>query len=89
MVSLFGESFEDKRDKVLGLAGLTAGIQSLRILAERGLASAEDIQVSVDGISAVLSQLPSGAIAPAELERLDAILGAMVEAARKNFRGNA
>ena len=88
MVSIFGESVDDKRDKILGLAGLTAGIQSLRILAERGLASADDIELSVDGIKSVLAQLPSGSLEAVQLERLDAILDAMVEVSRGNFRGN-
>ncbi len=89
MVSLFGESADDKRDRTLGLAGLTAGIHSLRIIAERGLASAADIQLSVDGIKAVLAQLPAGSIDQAQLERLDGMLDAMVEIARRKFGGPA
>ena len=58
MVKLFGESPEDFRDFRVGLAGLTASIHSLRILAEKGIADAADIEVAQKGIMDVLGQIP-------------------------------
>ncbi|WP_324828271.1 hypothetical protein [Qipengyuania zhejiangensis] len=58
-MSLFGESPTDQRDFRMGLAGMLAGIHSLRILAERGIASPEDIRISQQGIVDVLAQIPT------------------------------
>jgi len=76
------ESSDDQRDKTLGLAGLLAGIHSLRILAERGLAQPHDIQVAVDGIKAVLTQIPAGSMDAGQLGSLEALIDNLVTAAR-------
>ena len=80
MVSLF-ESADDKRDKVLALAGLLAGIHSLRILAERGLASPQDIAVAATGIRSVLANLPANSMDAAQMAQLDAMLDQLPVAA--------
>jgi len=72
---MFGESSWDQRDFTFGLAGLLAGIHSLRILAERGIASPEDIQLSVDGIRATMKSVPAGMLADDQLVRIDDMLG--------------
>ena len=71
---MFGESSWDRRDYTFGLAGLLAGVHSLRILAERGIASDQDIFASITGIREVLSQLPPGSISQAQLEDLEDML---------------
>ena len=81
MVSLFGESNYDRRDVTIGLAGFMAGVHSLRILAERGIASPEDIQVSLTGIRQVMAQLPEGMIDAAKLAELDRTMDAIYVAA--------
>ena len=77
-----------KRDFTLGLAGFLAGIHALRILAERGIASADDMEVSLDGIRATLATMPVGMIPEAQLsgieEMLDRILQAAIAAEAKN-----
>ena len=77
-----------KRDFTLGLAGFLAGIHALRILAERGIASADDMEVSLDGIRATLATMPVGMIPEAQMsgiqEMLDRIHGAAVEAEASN-----
>ena len=56
------ESPYQKRDFTLGLAGFLAGIHSLRILAEKGIASSEDMAVSLEGIRRTLATMPAGMI---------------------------
>ena len=84
-MTLFGESSDDRRDRLLGIAGLTAGIHGLRILAERGLASSVDIQTSVDGIRAVLELLPEGSLEQGQFDRLETMFDQMISIARTRF----
>ena len=81
------ESAYDKRDFTLGLAGFLAGIHALRILAEKGIASPDDMEVSLDGIRRTLATMPVGLIPDAQLagieEMLDRIHAAAVEAQSK------
>ena len=74
MVSLFGESTEDRRDFRMGLAGLTAGVHSLRILAEQKVTSWSDISLSINGVRDVLDTIPEQAWRPGEREALDRML---------------
>ncbi|WP_338241140.1 hypothetical protein [Aurantiacibacter hainanensis] len=83
-MSLF-ESSNDKRDRTLGLAGLLAGIQSLRILAERGIASRQDMEVSASGVKQVLEEVPANSISAEKLGQIDAMLDAIVHSAEQNF----
>ena len=85
-MNLFGESTEDQRDKLLGIAGLTAGVQSLRILAERGIASEQDIQVSVEGLRSILDMLPEGSLNAEQLDRLDVTFDQIAAVARVRFK---
>jgi hypothetical protein len=89
VVSLFGESSIDKRDFRMGLAGLLAGIHSLRILAERGIASAEDIGISQQGIEQVLSSIPESEFAASERAKLLDMLDKIRVTAASNFRQEA
>ena len=84
-MTLFGESSDDRRDRLLSIAGLTAGIHGLRILAERGLASSVDIQTSVDGIRAVLELLPEGSLEQGQFDRLETMFDQMISIARTRF----
>ncbi|MDG5750028.1 hypothetical protein P8R33_02790 [Qipengyuania sp. XHP0211] len=84
-MTLFGESSDDRRDRLLGIAGLTAGIHGLRILAERGLASSVDIQTSVDGVRAVLEMLPEGSLEQGQFDRLEKMFDQMISIARTRF----
>ena len=68
------ESAYEKRDFTLGLAGFLAGIHALRILAERGIASAEDMEVSLDGIRRTLASMPAGMIPDAQLAGIEEML---------------
>ncbi len=88
-MSLFGEDDFDRRDFRMGLAGLLAGIHSLRILAERGVASPEDISVSREGIDKLLTMIPDGQIPPAQLAGLGDLLDKVYAAAVLNFNGTA
>lgn len=81
MVSIFGESMEDRRDYRMGLAGLLAGVHALRILAEQRLASAADITLSINGIREVLDTIPQEAWRPGEREHLDGMLLNIISAA--------
>lgn len=81
MVNWF-ESSQDRRDMTLGLAGLLAGIHSLRILAERGLAAPHDIQLAVDGMKSVLGNIPQGSMDAGQLTQLEALIDSLVVAAR-------
>ena len=78
------ESPYQKRDFTLGLAGFLAGIHALRILAEKGIATAEDMGVSLDGIRRTLATMPVGMIPQEQLDgiedMLDRIHAAAVEA---------
>ena len=79
---MFGESEFDKRDHMTGLAGLLAGIHSLRILAEKGIATAEDVRVSKQGIEDILDRIPPGQIDPQLLQSLkDMLLKILIAAA--------
>ena len=77
-----------KRDFTLGLAGFLAGIHALRILAERGIASADDMEVSLAGIRATLGTMPVGMIPEAQMagieDMLERIHKAAVEAEAKH-----
>ena len=84
-MSLFGESSTDQRDFRMGLAGLLAGIHSLRILAERGLASPEDIRVSTKGIEDVLGTIPAHELPQAQRQGLSDMLAKIHAAAVVNF----
>ena len=86
MVSIFGPDDWDQRDYRMGLAGLLAGVHALRILAERGIASAEDITVACDGMNAVLDQITTWRAG--EREKLNLMLSNLVAAAAKN-NGNS
>ena len=82
MVSIFGESAEDRRDYRMGLAGLLAGVHALRILAERGPATTDDLNSAISGIRTVLDQIPAGTFKSGERESLDGMLFKIVDAAR-------
>ena len=56
------ESPYQKRDFTLALAGFLAGIHALRILAEKGIADSEDMEISLDGIRRTLATMPVGMI---------------------------
>lgn len=71
---MFGESSYDRRDYIFGLAGFIAGTHALRILAEQGLASAEDIRLSIEGIKATLANLPEGMLTDDHLQNMDDML---------------
>ncbi len=81
------ESAFQKRDFTLGLAGFLAGIHALRILAEKGIASADDMEVSLDGIRRTLASMPAGMIPDIQIagieEMLARIHAAAVEAERE------
>jgi hypothetical protein len=74
VVSIFGESDENRRDYMMGLAGLLAGIHSLRILAEKGIATAQDIVVAKEGIENILDRIPAGQVNSQSIERLKDML---------------
>ena len=83
---MFGESNVDKRDYMTGLAGLLAGTHSLRILAEKGIATADDIRVSKQGIEDILDRIPAGQIDPQLLQSLkDMLLKILLEAAQSEM----
>lgn len=75
------QSTYDKRDFTLGLAGFLAGIHALRILAEKGIATPEDMAVSLDGIRTTLAGMPAGMIADAQLAEIEATLVRIHDAA--------
>ena len=83
---MFGESDFDRRDWTMGLAGLLAGLQSLRILAQRGIASGEDIRVSLEGVRMLLATLPPGSADADMLRQFDGLL-AQIEAAAIDNQG--
>jgi hypothetical protein len=88
MVVMFGETDWDKRGYTFGLAGFLAGVHALRILAERGIASAEDISVSLDGIRATLRNVPRGMISDAQLEGIEDMLAGIHAAALRAEPGS-
>ena len=75
------ESPYQKRDFTLGLAGFLAGVHSLRILAEKGIASADDMAVSLEGIRRTLATMPAGMIPEAQIEGIEDMLARIHEAA--------
>jgi CII-binding regulator of phage lambda lysogenization HflD len=75
------ESAYDKRDFTLGLAGFLAGIHSLRILAEKGVADGEDMEVSLGGIRRTLANMPVGMIPEEQMAGIEALLDRIHEAA--------
>ena len=81
------ESAYNKRDFTLGLAGFLAGVHALRILAEKGVASADDMEVSIDGIRRTLATMPVGLIPKEQMDGIEAMLtrihAAAVEAEEK------
>lgn len=68
------ENSYNRRDYVFGLAGFIAGTHALRILAEQGLASADDIRLSIEGIRATLANLPAGMVTEDHLQNIDDML---------------
>jgi CII-binding regulator of phage lambda lysogenization HflD len=82
------ESAFQKRDFTLGLAGFLAGIHGLRILAEKGIASADDMEVSLDGIRRTLASMPAGMIPDAQMAGIEEML-ARIHAAAVAAEGNA
>jgi hypothetical protein len=78
---MFVENDWNKRDFTFGLAGFLAGIHALRILAERGIASADDISASLDGIRSTLRNLPADIIPDAQLRGIENMLTAIHAAA--------
>jgi len=70
-----------QRDFTLGLAGFLAGVHALRILAEKGIASADDMEVSLDGIRRTLANMPAGMIPEAQLTGIGEMLSRIHEAA--------
>ena len=82
MVSLFGERPEDLRDYRMGLAGLMAGLHALRIVAERGPATTDDMLTASAGIRQVLDTIPPQFWREGEREQLDQLIFKMTEAAR-------
>jgi len=75
------ESAYHKRDFTLGLAGFLAGIHSLRILAERGIADSEDMEVSLTGIRNTLANMPVGMIPEEQMAGIEALLDGIHAAA--------
>ncbi len=75
------ESAYHKRDFTLGLAGFLAGVHSLRILAENGIASADDMEVSLEGIRRTLATMPVGMIPDAQMAGIEEMLARIHEAA--------
>ena len=75
------ESSYNRRDYVFGLAGFIAGTHALRILAEQGLASAEDIRLSIEGVKATLANLPAGMITDEQFGNMDEMLNNLHAAA--------
>jgi CII-binding regulator of phage lambda lysogenization HflD len=70
-----------KRDFTLALAGFLAGVHSLRILAEKGIASADDMEVSLDGIRRTLATMPVGMIPEEQLAGIELMLERIHQAA--------
>ena len=82
-MSLFGDTPSDFRDFRMGLAGLTAGIHALRILAEKGIASPGDIAMAREGIMGLLIEIPDSEFDSAKkagiaemLDKIAAVAGA-------------
>ena len=88
-MSLFGESVEDRRDYRMGLAGLMAGLHALKIVAERGPATTEDMVIASKGIRDVLDAIPAEAWREGEREKLDHLIFAMTDAARDREIGRS
>lgn len=82
MVSLLGEDRWDERDYRMGLAGLLAGIHSLRILAERGIASRRDVEIAAEGIDQVFDTIKTWR--PGEREHLSGLLEQIAAVAEGN-----
>ena len=74
VVSLFGEDDFDRRDYRMGLAGLLAGIHSLRILAEHGIAGPHDIAAAREGIEQVLRTIPDEQLPVAQRAQIEGLL---------------
>jgi hypothetical protein len=88
VVSIFGESDEDRRDYMMGLAGFLAGIHSLRILAEKGIATPADIMVAKDGIEGILDRIPASQVDSQSMERLkDMLLKIQIAAGHAQLDG--
>ncbi len=64
----------NRRDYVFGLAGFIAGTHALRILAEQGLASSDDIRLSLEGVRATLANLPTGMVSDDHLSNIEQML---------------
>ena len=87
-MSIFGERDEDRRDYMMGLAGFLAGIHSLRILAERGIATPADIMVAKEGIESILDRIPASQVDAQSMERLkDMLLKIQIAAGHAELDG--
>lgn len=75
------ETAYHQRDFTMGLAGFLAGIHSLRILAEKGIADAQDMAVSLEGIRRTLDNMPAGIIPETQLAGIEQMLDRIQEAA--------
>ncbi|MEN3971560.1 hypothetical protein WJS89_02645 [Sphingomicrobium sp. XHP0235] len=84
VVSIFGESEYDQRDYRMGLAGLLAGTHALRILAERGIASGDDIREAAVGMNEVLDSITTWR--PGEKEHLQGLFQKIEAVAEENER---
>ncbi|MES2491869.1 MAG: hypothetical protein V4579_01150 [Pseudomonadota bacterium] len=83
-MSLFGEDDTDKRNHNMALAGFLAGTHALRILAERGIATPDDIITSNAGIIALIDMIPAGQLAPGTRDKVVEMLENIVAEARRN-----
>ena len=73
---MFGgkETATDRWDYLMALAGLSAGIHSLRVLAERGIATPADIRVARVGIEGLLDQIPADQVPAEQIQSLKDML---------------
>lgn len=70
----------------LAIAGLQAALHAIRMLANSGLVSPEDVDRSLEGVTATLETLPPDLIAQMQVS-LDPILSEIKQAAAANYRG--
>jgi hypothetical protein len=69
----------------ISMAALHASLHALRILAERGLVSPEDIDESLDGIIETLESLPAEVL-PIVMKTLDPLLAQLKQIAARNWK---
>ena len=75
------ETLFHQRDFALGLAGFLSGLHALRILAEKGIASSDDMEVSLEGIRRTLLSIPAGMIPEVQLAGIEEMLARIHQAA--------